>query len=152
MLHAFYKYAYRYFLYSNTFLYKSKVKFSFFHCWSASLLAGRKRIARRQGESEVIVSRRRTPLRRRKHWSVRSARQKKSVPGRRARNAQDPAGAWRGRIRKRASGSGRMRPAVTYLTYPLQGGITVTDSQGVSPYSVCRTGGAGWHLLTSVLC
>jgi len=32
-----------------------------------------------------------------------------------------------------------------------QGGITVTDSQGVSPYSVCRTGGAGWHLLTSVL-
>ena len=52
---------------------------------------------------------------------------------------------------ERASGSGRMRPAVTYLTYPLQGGITVTDSQGVSPYSVCRTGGAGWHLLTSVL-
>ena len=29
-----------------------------------------------------------------------------------------------------------------YLTYPLSGGITVTDSQGLSPYSMCRKTGS----------
>lgn len=28
-----------------------------------------------------------------------------------------------------------------------QGGITVTDSQGISPYSVGRGSGSGWHMI-----
>jgi len=35
-----------------------------------------------------------------------------------------------------------------YLTYPLKGGITVTDSQGLSPYSMCRGKPAAiWYLI-----
>lgn len=33
------------------------------------------------------------------------------------------------------SGFGESDQAAMYLTYPLEGGFTVTDSQGVSPYS-----------------
>ena len=34
-----------------------------------------------------------------------------------------------------------------YLTYPRLGGITVTDSQGLSPYSMRRTGGSSLFLI-----
>ena len=46
---------------------------------------------------------------------------------------------WRGRTEIRDSGAGRTPPPAMYLTYPLPGGITVTDSWGFSPRSMCRT-------------
>jgi len=41
----------------------------------------------------------------------------------------------------------------TYLTYPPSprgSGFTVTDSQGISPYSVCRLRGGGWRIILFV--
>ncbi len=49
-----------------------------------------------------------------------------------------------GFLRTRDSGSGRMLPTAMYLTYPLRGGITVTDSRGLSPHSMGRFLGCGW--------
>ena len=84
--------------------------------------------------------------RRRKHGKESGTRPAKKRPGpKRARNAYGPADTQQGRKTGRSSGFGRMRPAATYLTNPLCGGITVTDSRGLSPHSVCRKNGYDWH-------
>ena len=58
-----------------------------------------------------------------------------------------------GRTAQDTSGFGRKNQPHTYLTYPLPRGITVTDSQGFSPYSVNRAdaAAAGGYVICCIL-
>ena len=102
----------------------------------------------RKGEKVCILSPGAAPSAPVETQSGGSGTQKECVPCLGGAGRRRPRWTQRGRKQKRTSGFGRMRPAVTYLTYPLQGGITVTDSQGFSPYSVCRASrGLSWHYM-----